>query len=110
MWRRGPYCLNRPFAGDIGELIQRKHARWTLMPTPEVLEMLPCNLWVAPGSPCDWLRSEPFLKQVQPPGNWVPYAILGNKERILTSLLCHQDDVATPEVNSMNPGDGRSSY
>lgn len=56
------------------------------------------RIWISPQQPCEWNRSELFLKQLAGTRNRLAFEVVGCREAIVLQLLCHVEDL--PMVRS----------
>jgi hypothetical protein len=76
---------------DIMALADRPS--WIYEETPAEENLVRFRVWVSPEQPFDWNCFELFLRQLCLVSNRIGLEIIGNRQRIVISLLCHKQDI-----------------
>ncbi|MCC6694865.1 MAG: ATP-binding protein [Candidatus Hydrogenedentes bacterium] len=90
-----PVALEPPYRPlrEPEDLLLGAEEAWYVPETPTAPnEWRRFQVWVPPDHPCDWLRNELMLKQLQGLRHRLVFDIVGGRDRLLFSLACREDD------------------
>ncbi len=92
---RHPVSLEPPFrpvlSGNTSSLVPEEH--YVLEVPPQESALVRARLWVCIEQPCEWNRSELFLKGLSQVRQRVTMNIFGNKDGIVQQVVCHGEDL-----------------
>lgn len=88
-----PLALEPPFCPiAAAEMADRLPPDLIYEPIPTAGELTRYQIWISPEEPFSWNCAELFLKQLLQVSHRVGLEIIGNREKIIITILCRQSD------------------